>query len=103
MARHKNRFWHATNPEKSSRADIRCTRPQIALRVLVVSIGIQGLQRFGGRENSFVLAHQKCARCLFYTYLATNGIGLTNMTYRVKNEEKKVRNEEYMIVYMINV
>ena len=58
-ARHKNRFWHETNPEKSSRADIWCSRPQIALRVFVVSIGTQGLRRFGNRVKFSVLAHQE--------------------------------------------
>ena len=50
----KTRFGHETRPEKSSRADIRCTRLQMALRVFLVSTEILGLQRFGGQARSSV-------------------------------------------------
>ena len=40
--------------QKSSRADIRCTRLRIELRVFFVSIGTLGLRIFGGRTNSSV-------------------------------------------------
>ena len=41
----RKRFCHETGPEKWSRADIRCTRLRMALRVFFVSTGIPGLRK----------------------------------------------------------
>ena len=46
-------------PETLSRADMRCTRLQMALRVFFVSIGTLGWRKFGGRENSSFFTHPK--------------------------------------------
>jgi len=40
-----------TKKDPETRADILCTRLQIAFRVLLVSIGILGLRRFGDRPS----------------------------------------------------
>jgi len=55
----KTRFGHETGPEKSSRADLRCTRLLIALRVFFVSTGTLGLRSLGGRTSSSVLTGPK--------------------------------------------
>ena len=55
----KTRFGHETGPDKSCRADIWCTRLQIALRAFFVSIGTLGFRRFGGRGNSVAFTYQK--------------------------------------------
>jgi len=55
----ETRFGHETIPEKSYRADIRCTRLQLALRVFLVWTGTLGLRRFDGRTNSSVFTHPK--------------------------------------------
>ena len=47
----------AKGSNKSSRADIRCTRPEMALRVVFVWTEILSLRRFCGRANSSVVVN----------------------------------------------
>jgi len=56
--RHKT-LGHEAGPEKSSWADIRCTRFLVDLRVFFVSIGTLGLRIFGDRTNSLVFTCPK--------------------------------------------
>lgn len=54
-----NVFAHPGGPENWSRADIWCTRLQVALCVFSVSTGILCLRKFGGRTNAPVFTNPK--------------------------------------------